>query len=98
MSLHCPVSSFRLRQRAPAAYADAMQILYGGSVTPATVEDLLTSCSDVDGCLIGGASLSADSFGRICTTKLSASAQAPLVLYAELAVPCKVSHSLNSTF
>jgi hypothetical protein len=61
-------------------------------VTPVTVEDLLTSCTDVDGCLIGGASLSADAFGRICSAKLSSSAQEPLVLYAELAVPCKVSH------
>ncbi|POB14030.1 triose-phosphate isomerase [Halobacteriovorax sp. DA5] len=36
-------------------------ILYGGSVKPSNVEDLL-SCKDIDGGLVGGAALQADSY------------------------------------
>lgn len=39
-------------------------ILYGGSCKPANAEELFT-CPDVDGALIGGASLNADSFVAI---------------------------------
>jgi triosephosphate isomerase (TIM) len=39
-------------------------ILYGGSVTPANAQDLF-SCKDIDGALVGGASLKADSFAGI---------------------------------
>jgi triosephosphate isomerase len=41
--------------------ADKIQILYGGSMNPKNVEELLL-CQDVDGGLIGGASLKPDSF------------------------------------
>lgn len=41
--------------------ADNMLILYGGSVKPENIHDYL-ACSDVDGALVGGASLKADSF------------------------------------
>jgi len=41
--------------------AESIRILYGGSVSPANVRDLL-SRSDIDGGLIGGASLKVDSF------------------------------------
>ncbi|QGH34144.1 triose-phosphate isomerase [Gracilibacillus salitolerans] len=44
-----------------AAAADAVRIQYGGSVKPANVDELLTQ-SDIDGALVGGASLEADSF------------------------------------
>ena len=44
--------------------ADAMRILYGGSVTPANVRSLLAQ-PDIDGALIGGASLDPDSFAQI---------------------------------
>ena len=44
-----------------AATADRMQILYGGSVKPDNA-DILLSQTNVDGALIGGASLKADSF------------------------------------
>jgi len=44
--------------------ADAVRILYGGSVTPETVDDLM-KCPDIDGALVGGASLTAKSFSRI---------------------------------
>lgn len=44
--------------------ADEARILYGGSVKPGNVKQFV-SCPDVDGALIGGASLDADSFCRI---------------------------------
>jgi len=43
---------------------DAIRILYGGSVKPETIEEQM-SMSDIDGALIGGASLKADSFNAI---------------------------------
>jgi triosephosphate isomerase len=42
-------------------------VLYGGSVKPENAEELL-GCSDVDGALVGGASLEVDSFTAICQT------------------------------
>lgn len=44
--------------------ADTIRILYGGSMKPANAEELLSQ-PDVDGGLIGGASLKADSFNEI---------------------------------
>ncbi|UOQ94331.1 triose-phosphate isomerase [Halobacillus shinanisalinarum] len=41
--------------------AEAVRIQYGGSVKPANVDELLSQ-SDIDGALVGGASLEADSF------------------------------------
>jgi triosephosphate isomerase len=46
--------------------ADQINILYGGSMKPANAEELLSQ-PDVDGGLIGGASLDADSFTEIIT-------------------------------
>jgi len=40
---------------------DGMRILYGGSVKPDNAAELFSQ-SDIDGGLIGGASLKADSF------------------------------------
>jgi triosephosphate isomerase len=45
--------------------AQSMRIQYGGSVTPDSVDGLMAK-SDVDGCLVGGASLFSDKFARIC--------------------------------
>jgi triosephosphate isomerase len=44
--------------------ADEFCIIYGGSVTPDNVDSLM-ACGDVDGALVGGASLKADAFTRI---------------------------------
>ncbi|HER1268205.1 TPA: triose-phosphate isomerase [Streptococcus pyogenes] len=41
--------------------ADKVRVQYGGSVKPENVKDYM-ACSDVDGALVGGASLEADSF------------------------------------
>jgi triosephosphate isomerase len=44
--------------------AEQIRILYGGSVKPGNVDDLM-QMPDVDGALVGGAALQADSFDRI---------------------------------
>jgi triosephosphate isomerase (TIM) len=44
--------------------ADAVRILYGGSVNDENVDSLVAK-PDIDGALVGGASLKADSFARI---------------------------------
>lgn len=44
--------------------ANETRILYGGSVTPANVKDLMSQ-EDIDGGLVGGASLKADSFTQL---------------------------------
>jgi triosephosphate isomerase len=44
--------------------ADDIRILYGGSVSPDSVDGLMAK-PDIDGTLVGGASLSGESFGRI---------------------------------
>ena len=44
--------------------ADKTRILYGGSVKPENINDLMNE-SDIDGALVGGASLEAESFARI---------------------------------
>jgi len=54
----------KLAEKLGAGIAENMRILYGGSVKPENAKELL-SVSDVDGALIGGASLKADSFWAI---------------------------------
>jgi triosephosphate isomerase len=44
--------------------AENLRIQYGGSVKPENTQELV-SCADVDGALVGGASLSIDSFAKI---------------------------------
>ena len=48
--------------------AQNTRIQYGGSVTPDSVDGLM-AMSDIDGCLVGGASLLADKFARIVNFK-----------------------------
>lgn len=48
--------------------AEQTRILYGGSVKPTNVDELMTQ-ADIDGALVGGASLDAESFGRIINFK-----------------------------
>lgn len=54
----------QLREQFGAQVAEAVRIQYGGSVKPDNVDDLM-SRPDIDGALVGGASLKADSFLRI---------------------------------
>ncbi len=44
--------------------ADIVRIQYGGSVKPSNVNEIMSQ-SDIDGALVGGASLKADDFGKI---------------------------------
>ena len=50
------------------AVADEMRILYGGSVKPDNIAELMSQ-EDVDGALVGGASLEAESFAKIVNYK-----------------------------
>ncbi len=60
----CAFIRSELRRVAGAA-ADAIRIQYGGSVTAENAPTLLAQ-PDIDGALVGGASLKADSFAAIC--------------------------------
>lgn len=48
-----------------AGVASGLRILYGGSVKAASAAELF-GIRDIDGGLVGGASLNADEFGAIC--------------------------------
>lgn len=45
--------------------AEQVRIQYGGSVKAANIAELI-ACPDIDGALVGGASLDPDEFARIC--------------------------------
>jgi triosephosphate isomerase (TIM) len=53
-----------LEKRFPRNLAQSIRILYGGSVKPENIQELM-GIEDVDGALVGGASLDADTFTRI---------------------------------
>jgi triosephosphate isomerase (TIM) len=53
-----------LSERYGAERAAGIRVLYGGSVKPANIRSLMT-LQDVDGVLVGGASLSAEDFALI---------------------------------
>ena len=61
----CAAIRERVREVHGDAAADAVRVLYGGSVKAANVAGIMTK-PDVDGCLVGGASLQVDEFGGIC--------------------------------
>ncbi|MFC5178619.1 triose-phosphate isomerase [Nocardioides taihuensis] len=61
----CAAIRGRVREVHGDEAADALRILYGGSVKAANVAGIMDR-DDVDGALVGGASLQADEFGGIC--------------------------------
>ena len=61
----CTAIRERIREVHGDAAADGVRVLYGGSVKAANVAGIMDK-ADVDGCLVGGASLQADEFGGIC--------------------------------
>jgi triosephosphate isomerase len=61
----CAAIRQRVREVHGDAAADAVRVLYGGSVKAANVAGIMEK-PDVDGCLVGGASLQVDEFGGIC--------------------------------
>jgi triosephosphate isomerase len=60
-----------LRELAGAAAAETVRIQYGGSVKPENAAELLSQ-PDIDGALVGGASLKAEDFARIAGAAKSA--------------------------
>ena len=59
-----PVGAHIVRPRGVEDAAKALTVQYGGSMNPKNAEELLSK-PDVDGGLIGGASLKADQFAVI---------------------------------
>jgi triosephosphate isomerase (TIM) len=61
----CGAIRERIREVHGDGAADGVRIQYGGSVKAANVAGIMEK-PDVDGCLVGGASLQVDEFGGIC--------------------------------
>ena len=61
----CAAIRGRIAEAWSSEAAAAVRILYGGSVKAANVAGIMDQ-PDVDGALVGGASLAADEFGAIC--------------------------------
>ncbi len=57
-----------LSEKQESEVAGTVRILYGGSVKPENIKDLMTQM-DIDGALVGGASLEAKSFAEIVNYK-----------------------------
>jgi triosephosphate isomerase len=53
-----------IRSLLPAEVAQQVRILYGGSIKPENIKDLMDQ-PDIDGGLVGGASLKVESFAKI---------------------------------
>lgn len=64
-SMHAFIRNL-LRERYPSFVANELRIQYGGSVKPHNAQELLSQ-PDIDGALVGGASLTVDSFVGILT-------------------------------
>jgi triosephosphate isomerase len=60
----CGALRARLAEKYGAATADAVRVQYGGSVKAANIAAIMAQ-PDVDGALIGGASLDAEEFASI---------------------------------
>jgi triosephosphate isomerase len=63
----CGALRARLAERYGPETGAAIRILYGGSVKAGNTAGILAG-PDVDGALVGGASLDADEFAQICRT------------------------------
>ena len=61
----CAAIRARIREVHGDTAADAVRVLYGGSVKAANVAGIMEK-ADIDGALVGGASLQAEEFGGIC--------------------------------
>jgi triosephosphate isomerase len=58
----------RLAELRPGPTADRVRIIYGGSVKANNIADIMAK-PDIDGALIGGASIDAEEFVKICRYK-----------------------------
>jgi triosephosphate isomerase len=72
----CAELRTRLAERYSGDLADGVRILYGGSVKGSNAAELMAK-TDVDGALVGGASLDGAEFATICRAALPAQAGAP---------------------
>lgn len=61
----CAAVRSQVRESFGDAAAEGVRVLYGGSVKAANVAGIMAQ-PDIDGCLVGGASLQADEFGGVC--------------------------------
>jgi triosephosphate isomerase len=61
----CAALRATLTEKYGADVAGAVRILYGGSVKSGNISELVTQ-DDVDGALVGGASLDGDEFAKLC--------------------------------
>ncbi|HEX2550868.1 MAG TPA: triose-phosphate isomerase, partial [Nocardioidaceae bacterium] len=61
----CAAIRARIAEAWSADASAAVRILYGGSVKAANIAGIMEK-ADVDGALVGGASLQADEFGGVC--------------------------------
>ena len=62
-AIHASIRGW-LAETYPPFVAEQVRVLYGGSVKPTNAAELL-ACPDIDGALVGGASLKVDSFAGI---------------------------------
>ncbi len=67
----CGALRATLRQLFPGDLADGLRVLYGGSVKASNVSAIMEQ-PDVDGALVGGASLDAAEFAAICRYRSAA--------------------------
>ncbi|MEJ5927210.1 triose-phosphate isomerase [Corynebacterium sp. H128] len=67
----CAAIRVAVRELAGDAVADGMRILYGGSVKTDSVGEIVSQ-PDVDGGLVGGASLDGEDFAKLCAAAAAA--------------------------
>ncbi len=67
----CAAIRGRIAELHPGDIADRVRILYGGSVKGSNAAGIMAQ-ADVDGALVGGASLDAEDFAKICRYRLAA--------------------------
>ncbi|NCG20789.1 MAG: triose-phosphate isomerase [Rhodobacterales bacterium] len=68
-AVHASIRSW-LTNAYPAYIPNQMRIQYGGSVKPSNAAELL-ACPDIDGALVGGASLNAEDFAAIVAAAIA---------------------------
>ncbi|MFD2416157.1 triose-phosphate isomerase [Amycolatopsis pigmentata] len=61
----CKALRETLAEKYGAEVADAVRVLYGGSVKSGNIAELV-ACDNIDGALVGGASLQAEEFTKLC--------------------------------
>ncbi|WP_020672715.1 triose-phosphate isomerase [Amycolatopsis nigrescens] len=61
----CAAIRVALTEKYGAEVSDQVRVLYGGSVKSGNISELV-ACDNIDGALVGGASLDADEFTKLC--------------------------------